>query len=155
MLKQLKVAPQNGNSHYWVQTQCNVCNLCTVTRNLCNEVVIRTIKTWNYYYFNHFMALWILSGTTHVSWYQKKHSPTHTYCGHQSNLICFLHLLWSMASSLFNLCAWQSFLHNLSPSFHRSTSWLGTVHFTLHTFLHKIIVFFSQHMPILLQPVLL
>jgi len=24
---------------------------------------------------NHFMALWILSRTTRVSWYQKKHSP--------------------------------------------------------------------------------
>jgi len=34
-----------------------------------------------------------------VSWYQKKHSPTHTYRGHQSSLICFLHLLRSTASS--------------------------------------------------------
>jgi len=32
---------------------------------------------------NRFMALWILSGTTRVSQYQKKHSPTHTYRGHQ------------------------------------------------------------------------
>jgi len=52
---------------------------------------------------NGFTALWILSGTTQVSWYQKKHSPTYTYRGHQSSLICFLHLLWSMTSSLFNL----------------------------------------------------
>jgi len=61
---------------------------------------------------NRFTALWILSGTTRVSRYQKKHSPTPTYCGHQSSLICFLHLLWSMASSLtslFKLRAWQSF----------------------------------------------
>jgi len=56
-----------------------------------------------------FMALWILSRTTWVSRYQKKHSATCTYCGHQSSLICFLHLLWSIASSLFNLRAWQSF----------------------------------------------
>jgi len=28
-------------------------------------------------------ALWILSGTTRVSRYQKEHSPTHTYRGHQ------------------------------------------------------------------------
>jgi len=55
------------------------------------------------------MALWILSGTTQVSQYQKKHSPTPTYCGHQWSLIWFLHLLQSMASSLFNLRAWQSF----------------------------------------------
>jgi len=36
------------------------------------------------------MQLWILSGTTRVSQYQKKHSPTHTYHGHQSSLIYFL-----------------------------------------------------------------
>ena len=30
-------------------------------------------------------GLWILSGTTRVSRYQKKHSPTHTYHGHQSS----------------------------------------------------------------------
>jgi len=39
------------------------------------------------------------------------------------------------------------FFHNLSPSFLWSTSWSGTLHFILHTFLHPIIVFFSQHMP--------
>jgi len=58
---------------------------------------------------NHFMAVWTLSRTTQVSWYQKKHSPTHTYYGHQPSLICFLHLLRSMASSLFNLRACQLF----------------------------------------------
>jgi len=36
---------------------------------------------------NCFMALWILSATTQVSRYQKKHSPTHTYHGHQSCLL--------------------------------------------------------------------
>ena len=46
---------------------------------------------------------------TRVSRYQKKHSPTHTDRGHQSSLICILHLLWSIASSLFNLRALQSF----------------------------------------------
>jgi len=54
---------------------------------------------------NHFTALWILSETTRVSWYQKKHSSTHTHCGHQSSHISFLQLLRSMASSLFNLRA--------------------------------------------------
>jgi len=40
---------------------------------------------------------------------RKKHSPTHTYHGHQSSLILFLHVhvLWSLTSSLFNLRAWQ------------------------------------------------
>jgi len=52
---------------------------------------------------NRFTAIWILSGATQVSRYQKKHSPTHTYCGHQLSLICF------NKSSLFNPRTWQSF----------------------------------------------
>jgi len=60
---------------------------------------------------NRFMALWILSRTTRVSRYQKKHSPTHTYHGHQSSLICCIHGIHkqSVASSLFSLHTWQSF----------------------------------------------
>jgi len=54
---------------------------------------------------NHFMALWVLSGTTRMSRYQKKHSLTHTYRGHQSSLISFFHLSRSITSSLFNLHA--------------------------------------------------
>jgi len=46
------------------------------------------------------------------------------------------------------------FLYNLSPSPLWSTSWYGTLHFILHTFLHPITVFFSQQMPTLMQPVL-
>ena len=42
---------------------------------------------------NHFTAVLILSGTTWESLYQNKHSPTHTYGGHQLFLSCFLHLL--------------------------------------------------------------
>jgi len=38
---------------------------------------------------NHFTALWILSRTTRVTRYRKKHSPTHTYHGYQLTLICF------------------------------------------------------------------
>jgi len=87
--------------------------------------------------------------------YEKKHSPTHTYCGHQSSLISFLHLLRSMASFTFNILARQSSLHNLCPSFLWCISRSGTLHFILHTFLHPVIVLFSQHMPIPLQPVLL
>ena len=58
-----------------------------------------------------------LSGTTRVSRYQKKHSPTH-HPDHHPIFISFFHLLWSIASSLFKLRAWQSFcttsLHVLS-----------------------------------------
>jgi len=50
-----------------------------------------------------------LTRTTRVSRYQKKHSPTHMYHGHQSSLICFVHLIRSTASSLFSPHAWQSF----------------------------------------------
>ena len=50
-----------------------------------------------------------LSGTTRVSRYQNKHSPIHTHPVHQTSFINFLHLLQSIASSLFNLRAWQSF----------------------------------------------
>jgi len=48
-----------------------------------------------------------LSGTTWVSRYQKKHSPTR----HPDHpvFISFFHLPRSIASSLFTLCAWQSF----------------------------------------------
>ena len=97
-----------------------------------------------------------LSGTTQVSWYQKKHSPTHTYPD-QSSFICFLHLLRSIASSIPPCLIYvpDSFLHNLSPSPLWSTTWSGTLHFILHTFLHLIIVFFSQYMLISTQPVLL
>ena len=48
-----------------------------------------------------------LSGTTRVSLYQKKHSPTH-HPDHHPVFISF-HLLRSIASSLFKLHAWQSF----------------------------------------------
>ena len=39
---------------------------------------------------------------------QKKYSPTHTHLDHQTSFINYLHLLWSITSSLFNLLAWQS-----------------------------------------------
>jgi len=55
------------------------------------------------------MVFWILFGTSRVSRYQKKHSPAHTYRRRQSSLICFIHLIRSIASSVFNLCTWQSF----------------------------------------------
>ena len=50
-----------------------------------------------------------LFGSTQVSWYCKKHSPSHIYSDHQPSFISFLHLLQSTASSVFNLNAWQSF----------------------------------------------
>jgi len=55
-----------------------------------------------------------LSGTTRVSQYQKKHSPTH-HPDHHPILISFFHLPRSIASSLFRVRAWQSFC---TTSFH-------------------------------------
>ena len=49
-----------------------------------------------------------LSGTTGVSRYQKKHSPTH-HPDHHPIFTSFFHLPRSIASSLFKLRAWQSF----------------------------------------------
>ena len=48
----------------------------------------------------------LLSGTTRVGRYQKKHSPTHTHPDHRTSFIVFLQR--SMASTLFILRAWQS-----------------------------------------------
>ena len=47
------------------------------------------------------------------------------------------------------------FFHNLCPSILWSTAWPGTLNFILYAFLHPVIVFFLQHVPIPLQPVLL
>jgi len=102
---------------------------------------------------NHFTALWIWPGTTQVSQYQKKHSPTHTYCSHQSALSASSITIQGILPVQFTRLT--LFFHNLSPSFLWSTSWPGTIHFILHTFLHPIIVIFSQYMLIPSQPVLL
>ena len=82
-----------------------------------------------------------LSRTTRVSWYQKKHSPTHHPDAHPV-FISFFHPPRSLASSLFKPRAWQSFLHNLCPCRLLSASWSGALHLILHTFLHPISVFF-------------
>ena len=59
-----------------------------------------------------------------------------------SHLICFIHLLWSMASSLFNPPAWQSFFHNLSPSFLWSTSYIyPSTSYFIHFFTQSLFSF--------------
>jgi len=94
-----------------------------------------------------------LSRTTRVSQYQKKHSTTH-HPDHHPIFISFFHLPRSIASSLFKLRAWQSFC---TTSLHDLLVYLlgCSLHLIRHTFLHPISVFFSQHMPIPPQPVLL
>jgi len=97
------------------------------------------------------------SGTTRVGRYQKKHSPTHTHHDHRTSFINFLHLLRSIASSVFSLHAWQSSLttslqvlfglpHGLAPS----TS------YSVHFFTQSSSSFRSTcDIPISTQPVLL
>jgi len=77
-----------------------------------------------------------LSGTTRVSRYQNKHWPIH-HPDHHPIFISFLHLLRSIASSLFKLCAWQS-LCTTSPCPLWSTSWSRALHHMFHTFVHPI-----------------
>ena len=90
----------------------------------------------------------LLSGTTRVGWHQKKHSPTHTHPDHQASFINFLHLLWSIASSLFNLYIWQSFsTTSLQVLFGLSFGLGGTLYFILHTFFHPISSSFSNTCP--------
>ena len=104
----------------WVLWLCrSLCSLVTVISD-CTAWSLHESLLYKYSYWtelnNHFMALWVLFGTTRVSWYRKNHSPTHTYHGHQSSLICFLHVLQSTTSSLFSLCP----LHNIvEQQFHK------------------------------------
>ena len=86
---------------------------CSLTRMVLNLVSYWRIKlsegltVWKWLIqIRPFNGLW--SGTTLVGWYQRKHSPTHTHPDHRASFIIFLHLQRSMASSLFNLRAWQS-----------------------------------------------
>jgi len=64
---------------------------------------------YNYYYYNLFKALRTLSGTTGMSRYQKKHSPPTPIMVINHPLSASSIFLRSMASSLINLHAYQSF----------------------------------------------
>jgi len=95
---------------------------------------------------NHFTAVWTLSGTTWVSRYQKKHSPTHIYRGHQSSLICFLHILRSMASSLFNLHALPSFSTiSLQVFFVLPLGLAPSTSYSIHFFTQSLLSFCSTY----------
>ena len=61
---------------------------------------------WPYYYYYHSTAL-----HPGLPWWAGTRRNIHplTYPDHHPIFISFFHLLWFIASSLFNLCAWQSF----------------------------------------------
>jgi len=98
------------------------------------------------------MALWILSRT---NWVIQEETFTHPL----TPVVVINHPLSASSNIVIygilpvQFTCLTVFLHNLWPNFLWSTSWPGTLHFILHTFLHPIIVFFSQHMPIPSQPV--
>ena len=96
-----------------------------------------------------------LSGTrpTRVSQYQKKHLVNHPPSWSSSSFYQLLPSTTSHSILPVQITCLAIFLHNLSPSPLWSTSWSGALHLIFHTFLHPISVFFSQHMPIPLQPV--
>ena len=58
----------------------------------------------------------LLSGTTRVGRYQKKHSPTHTHPDHRTSFIIFLHLQRSMA-----LCSFYELHSSLGQHLSRSS----------------------------------
>ena len=102
---------------------------CRSSLNSISCTNMATVDTLNTH--NRLMAF--LSGTTRVGRYEKKHSPTHTHPDHQTSFISFLHLLWSTASSLFNLRAWQSFsTTSLKVVFGLGPSTSYSMHFRSH-----------------------
>jgi len=90
-----------------------------------------------YYYYYSFMAF--------VQDYLGEPIPEENIHSHQSWSSTILYLLTLSTTIHSNLRALQILFDLLS----------GTIHFIFHTILHPIIVFFLQHMPIPLQPVLL
>ena len=103
------------------------------------------------YYYNYFTALH--PGLPGWAGTRRNIHPL-TYPDRRPDFISFFHLPWSIASSLFNLRAWQSFcttsvqvLFGLPVGLEPSTS------YSIHFFNQS--VSFSQHIPIPSQPALL
>jgi len=95
-----------------------------------------------------FSALWILSGTSWVSQYQKKHSPkTLMVINHPLSASSIYYDPWHPLPAPFTCLA--VFFLNLSPSFLWSTSWPSTLQFILHTFLHQSLSSFRSTCPYL------
>jgi len=98
-----------------VQTVSDVCLGCICSLDTSAFSTLEVLNN-NSHTHNHFTALWNLSGTTRVSRYQKKHSPTtlimvinHPYLLSPSTTIHGILCIQSTCSTVF--------FHNLSPSF--------------------------------------
>jgi len=120
------------NVGFYNKKLCYHCTVWCVIQNLANSVgtSCTTTHTDTHTPFN---GPW--STTTRVDRYQKKHSPTHTHPDRWTSFINFLRLLWSIASSLFNLHAWPSFFYNLCPGPLWSSSILGpSTSYSIHFF---------------------
>ena len=81
-----------------------------------------------------------MSGTTRVSRYQKKHSPTHL--SWSSCNLCQL-----LPSTTVQIACLAIFLRNLCPHPLSSTSWSGALHLIFHTFLHQSVSSFRNTCP--------
>jgi len=94
---------------------------------------------------HHFTALWILSGTTRVSQYQKK-TFTHSHLSWSSVIPYLLPPSVTIHGILpIKFTCLTVFFHNLCPSFLWSASWPVTLHLILHTFLHSVVLFLQHN----------
>jgi len=123
-----------------------------VIGNYITIVVITHEESYGHTTHNRFMALWILSGTTQVSRYQKKHSPTHAYRGHQSSrislpsitihgifpvqFICLnvfsLHTPYISSPTFHNTCPYHCTLYCCSTEIMSSNPSLSSLHLELY-----------------------
>jgi len=84
-----------------------------------------------------------------VHFYLSKAILVNTYINHPLSAYSICCNPWHPPCSIY---ATVSLFEQSCPSFVWSTS--TPLHFILHTFLHPVIAFFSQHMPIPSQPVM-
>jgi len=112
------------------------------------------LKLVYYYYYSrfaaHFPGLPVWAGT-------RSNIHPLTYPDHHPTFISFFRVLQSIASSLLNVRAWQSFCTTCLQVLFGLPLGLDSLalHLIINTYLYSVNVFFLQHMPIALQHVLL
>jgi len=100
----------------------------------CEYQLFKNITCHNTHTDNCFTALWILTGTTRVSRYQKKHSPLTPIMiiGHSLSASSIYYNPWHPPCS--NYVPESLFPQSLTPSFIQPTIWPVTLNFILHIF---------------------